>query len=95
MVAPRAGLPGAARDAPRQVRPRRRGRRRRGSSEGRRQGARHSLCSGQKDRRPREVSITSQDEAENVCPSAPAPPVPLAFPPIIAADGEPVILCAV
>ncbi|XP_077640348.1 uncharacterized protein LOC110472033 [Lonchura striata] len=35
MVAPRAGLPGAARDALGQVRPRRRGQRCRGSSEGR------------------------------------------------------------
>ncbi|XP_072785984.1 uncharacterized protein [Taeniopygia guttata] len=46
MVAPRAGLPGAARDAPRQVRPRRRAQRCRGSSEGRGQRAWHSPCSG-------------------------------------------------
>nr|XP_032604625.2 uncharacterized protein LOC105759311 isoform X2 [Taeniopygia guttata] len=46
MVAPRAGLPGAARDAPRQVRPRRRAQRCRGSSEGRGQRVWHSPCSG-------------------------------------------------
>ncbi|KAM6075520.1 uncharacterized protein VSU04_005502 [Chlamydotis macqueenii] len=59
-VAPRAGLPGAARDAPRQVRPHRRGRRRRGNSKGRGQGARHGPRSGQMGGCPREASITSQ-----------------------------------